>query len=284
MLSRVITVSPGIRKFNIILTRESAYWWGWFACVEMLVKYALVVLGLVLAGLAFVPSPRDAHTRELSDRASIVISGQARVIDGDTIQIGATRIRLEGIDAPEAGQVCPARTAHNTANPLKTPNPQWQAGKIASATLQRIVRGRDVICRATGHGRFGRLLGRCTTGREDIGAMMVRNGLAWAFVKYSRAFVHEERAARAAGRGIWAASCEPAWHYRRHRRDTVAASAPHTRAPLGCAIKGNITRKGRRIYHMPRSSWYARTRVDTNKGERWFCNERQALDAGWRPI
>jgi hypothetical protein len=27
---------------------------------------------------------------------------------------------------------------------------------------------------------------------------------------------------------------------------------------------------------------YDRTRVSVVKGERWFCSEREALDAGWR--
>ena len=52
--------------------------------------------------------------------------------------------------------------------------------------------------------------------------------------------------------------------------------------PMDAPFKGNITRRGR-IYHMPWSPWYGRTRIEPAKGERWFCNERQALDAGWRP-
>jgi len=34
------------------------------------------------------------------------IVGWARVIDGDTIDISGTRIRLDGIDAPESSQTC----------------------------------------------------------------------------------------------------------------------------------------------------------------------------------
>ena len=34
------------------------------------------------------------------------ITGPARVADGDTIEIGSERIRLHGIDAPEATQGC----------------------------------------------------------------------------------------------------------------------------------------------------------------------------------
>jgi hypothetical protein len=50
-----------------------------------------------------------------------------------------------------------------------------------------------------------------------------------------------------------------------------------------CPIKGNITSSGH-IYHMPWSPWYEKVRIDTAKGERWFCSEREALAAGWRPV
>ena len=39
---------------------------------------------------------------------------------------------------------------------------------------------------------------------------------------------------------------------------------------------------GERVYHTPDSPWYARTEIDTGAGERWFCTEREAQDAGWR--
>ena len=49
-----------------------------------------------------------------------------------------------------------------------------------------------------------------------------------------------------------------------------------------CRIKGNISRKGVPIYHVPGGQSYARTRIDTSKGERWFCGEAEARAAGWR--
>ena len=50
-----------------------------------------------------------------------------------------------------------------------------------------------------------------------------------------------------------------------------------------CLIKGNINSKGVKIYHVPGSSAYASTKIDTSKGERWFCTEADALAAGWSP-
>lgn len=49
-----------------------------------------------------------------------------------------------------------------------------------------------------------------------------------------------------------------------------------------CRIKGNITMSGERIYHVPGQPYYDATRIDTAKGERWFCSEAQARAAGWR--
>ena len=52
----------------------------------------------------------------------------------------------------------------------------------------------------------------------------------------------------------------------------------------GCKIKGNISDKGERIYHVPGQQHYGKTRITTGKGERWFCSEAEALAAGWRPV
>lgn len=55
-----------------------------------------------------------------------------------------------------------------------------------------------------------------------------------------------------------------------------------TTVPPNCRIKGNIS-NGDRVYHTPDSPYYARTHIDPAHGERWFCTEREAQAAGWRP-
>ena len=50
----------------------------------------------------------------------------------------------------------------------------------------------------------------------------------------------------------------------------------------GCRIKGNVSyNRGMRIYHMPGDRDYSRTRIDSSRGERWFCTEAEARAAGW---
>ena len=98
-----------------------------------------------------------------------------------------------------------------------------------------------------------------------------------AYRRYSHDYVDEEADAQAARRGIWGSAIVKPWEWRRGER--IAAN---DNAPGQCRIKGNINRKGERIYHAPGDKWYDRTRIDPAKGERWFCSEAEAIAAGWR--
>ena len=62
----------------------------------------------------------------------------------------------------------------------------------------------------------------------------------------------------------------------------VAASAAAQAPSKACLIKGNINAQGVRIYHPPGCRYYKDTAIDTNRGERWFCTEAEAVAAGWR--
>lgn len=198
---------------------------------------------------------------------SSAITGRAVVVDGDTIVLAGQRVRLEGIDAPEAGQTCGRR-----------PTGTWACGTEATSVLARLVEGRELRCESRGLDKYGRVLGVCFAGQQDVNAWMVRHGHAWAFVKYSSSYVKEEAQARRERVGIWQGEAVPAWDYREQQ---WAKAEPQ--APQGCAIKGNVTANGK-IYHMPWSPWYDRIRMDPAKGRRWFCSEAEAMAAGWRPV
>lgn len=51
---------------------------------------------------------------------------------------------------------------------------------------------------------------------------------------------------------------------------------------IGCDIKGNVSSSGELIYHVPGQEYYQLTVVNPMKGERWFCTEEEAREAGWR--
>jgi endonuclease YncB( thermonuclease family) len=196
--------------------------------------------------------------------------GRPSVIDGDTIDIRKTRIRLHGIDAPENGQPCgdAAGMAYTCGS------------KAAFALADRIGQG-NVTCEARDRDRYGRIVAVCflaTTG-EDLNAFMVRSGWALAYREYSSAYVDDEDAARQAKRGLWAGTFTPPWEYRNRTRTAKPATSPTDSGE--CLIKGNISKSGR-IYHVPGSRWYSRTRIDRSRGERWFCSEAEARAAGWR--
>ena len=202
--------------------------------------------------------------RESTARAPLV--GAARVIDGDTLEISGERVRLEGIDAPETAQTC-----------SRPRGSSWACGRDSTAALERLLGKQKIACEDHGTDKYGRMLGVCFLGARDINAWMVHEGLAWAFVKYSRSYVHEEAEARARRIGIWQGEAEPAWDFRAKRWTGAEETAPQ-----GCAIKGNVSANGH-IYHMPWSPWYGKVRIDESRGERWFCSESEALAAGWRP-
>lgn len=218
----------------------------------------------LLAALAF---SLVAIAAGCSPAVSEEINGKASVLDGDTLEIAAQRIRLFGIDAPETGQRCNLRT-----------DKTWPCGADASKALRSMVQGNELRCEGERRDDYGRLLARCYVGPLFVNEEMVRSGMAWAFVKYSRDFVAIEDQAKKSGAGIWKAATPTAWEYRASRWKVAEVTAPN-----GCPIKGNVTSKGERIYHPPWSPWYDKINMkDTSKGKRWFCSEEEAITAGWR--
>jgi len=104
----------------------------------------------------------------------VVIAGPARVIDGDTLEVASVRIRLEGLDAPERAQQCSL-----SGRP-------WPAGEAARRRLVQLVAGQPVPCWSAGRDLYGHSLATCRAGGRDVARTLVREGLAWAFVRYAR--------------------------------------------------------------------------------------------------
>lgn len=193
------------------------------------------------------------------------VNAQTVIIDGDTLRLGETTYRINGIDAPEAGQSC------NTERGKK-----WRCGDAATNALYEYTRGKHVKCKKIETDGYGRVVARCAADGEDLAELLVAHGMAWAFLKFSDEYEPAQNKAKKAKLGIWRGENKPAWQYRSDKWAKATQNAPE-----GCPIKGNITKSGK-IYHPPWSPWYNRTRINTAKGERWFCDEAEALKAGWR--
>lgn len=179
-----------------------------------------------------------------------------RVIDGDTIELeGGIKLRYIGIDAPEFRdkEECFAQSA--------------------SAKNKELVEGKEVKLEkdVSETDKYGRLLRYVYFGNIQVNELLVREGYAKSRsyppdVKYQEKFRLVEKQARQEGRGLWKECSE----------NVPAAQSSH------CQIKGNINKAGGKIYHVPGGKFYEKTQIDESRGERYFCSEEEAREAGWR--
>lgn len=133
--------------------------------------------------------------------ASPTFAQDIRVIDGNTFEMDGEVIRLWGIDAPEAHQLCGVG---------------FPAGELARITLIGFVT-RLGSCEAVDQDRWGRTIARCTTSDgRDISAEMVEWGMAFDYPEYSGgAYADEMQTARRNGRGRVFDDCPIPWEIRR---------------------------------------------------------------------
>ena len=198
------------------------------------------------------------------------LRGTVRVIDADTIDVGAPEtVRLLGIDAAEDAQTC----ADGAGRVLP-------CGAMATGAARSLYEGRVATCVARAADRFGRWLATCSVDGRDMGAELVRQGLAQVY-RDDATYAEEEKEARLLRRGLWAYEMASPAAWRAERRIERRPEAQVRPAVGGCGIKGNISTGGH-IYHLPGMRDYDRTTIREDRGERWFCTEAEAVAAGWR--
>lgn len=214
--------------------------------------------------------------------AAASLTGIGRSIDGDSLMVGKQEVRLFGIDAPEFTQTC------------IRDGKAWACGSAAADQLAKLVDGKQVTCAALGSDRYGRTLARCRVGGTDLNRVMVASGYALAFRRYSMDYISAEDSAKANKRGIWSGTFQlpsavrhadddhqvanPAPEQRpSNERPVVFSSRLKPQTNGSCNIKGNQSRRGERIYHLPGMPYYAQT-----VAEQTFCNEAEARSAGYR--
>jgi len=130
------------------------------------------------------------------------------VIDGDTFELlpshcvlarlglgcPAQRLRLWGVDAFESTQTC--RDALDVV---------WPCGAVATERLRQLVTRPDFACRVDPEfvDRHAREFSVCYAGDQDVGALLVSEGLAFAYGRGAQ-YLRLEAAAKQARRGAWA--------------------------------------------------------------------------------
>jgi endonuclease YncB( thermonuclease family) len=132
------------------------------------------------------------------------LTGQVSIVDGDTLEIHGTRIRLWGIDAPESSQLCRGEDSL-----------QYRCGAKAANDLSAFIARRPISCIPISLDQYGRTVATCSVAGVDLGEWLVRSGLARDWPQYSKG-KHDaiQREAEHAGRGIWAGSYVEPWLYR----------------------------------------------------------------------
>lgn len=131
------------------------------------------------------------------------------MIDGDTLDIHGQRIRLWGVDAPEGCQSC--QTAEGAS---------YACGRLSANRLDQHLQDKVVSCFEKDTDRYGRMVARCEVGGEEVGAWLVRRGLALRYARYAgTAYLIEEAQARQERAGIWAGEFTVPEDWRREQRE-----------------------------------------------------------------
>jgi micrococcal nuclease len=97
-----------------------------------------------------------------------VPAAEVRVIDGDTIRLGAERVRILGIDTPEMGSNARCNAERRLAD-------------VARMTLIDFIEGQRLEIDRRGKDRFGRTLAYIRVRGADVGEMLIRARVAVRF-------------------------------------------------------------------------------------------------------
>ena len=132
-----------------------------------------------------------------------VFADTVKVIDGDTIKIGNEKIRFGGIDAPELKQTC-------FKNKEKI-----SCGILAKNVLKKKIGKETPKCISEGKDVYKRTIAECFINGESLSKFLVSKGYAFAYRKYSKKFIKDERFAKKNRLGLWSMKFIFPWEFRK---------------------------------------------------------------------
>ena len=167
------------------------------------------IILIIICSIFFILTYNDLRSEEIKE-----ISGNAQIIDGDTIKINSKKIRLHGIDAPEFKQMC--KKPYLTII-FFTFTKDYPCGKISTQKLQKKINNKVITCKILDIDRYKRLIGECYKRNLNLNSWLVSNGHAVAYRKYSKKYVSYEINAKNEKLGIWQGKFEMPWDFRRKK-------------------------------------------------------------------
>ena len=168
-----------------------------------------VIILIIICSIFFILTYKDVRSEEIKE-----ISGNAKIIDGDTIKINSKKIRLHGIDAPEFNQMC--KKPYLTII-FFTFTKDYPCGKISTQKLQKKINNKAITCKILDIDRYNRLIGECYKRNLNLNSWLVSNGYAVAYRKYSKKYISNEINAKNEKKGLWQGKFEMPWDFRRKK-------------------------------------------------------------------
>ena len=169
-----------------------------------------------------------------------------RVVDGDSFDLkDGRRIRLLSLDAPEKNRCFYPESRE----------------RLKSLILNKKVRLKDTVI-----DDYGRILANVFVGNIFVNKIMIEEGLArFSYVKspYYDDLKSISLNSKNLKKGIYSSLCRT------------------TSTDPDCLIKANINH-GEKFYFTPNCRNYQQVIIDEAFGDRWFCTEDEARQAGFR--
>ena len=139
--------------------------------------------------------------------AQEVVTGAAKVVDADIIMVEKQRVILWAVDAPERPQKCFVGDL------------TWDCYGAARQALGELLASGEASCtlQPGEPDKFNRRYGVCTSAGKDVGAELVRLGMARAYVDQAPDYVAQEEEAKVAAVGVFqvGAKVDAPWDWRK---------------------------------------------------------------------
>ena len=121
-----------------------------------------------------------------------IVKGNARIIDGDTIEINKEKIRFGGINSPERKDV---------------------GYKLAKDKLIEKIANNTVTCvREKNKDKYRRTVAECFVNGESLSSFMIKKGFACDYFYYSKGkYAKEQKYAKVNKLGVWKMKYNTSW-------------------------------------------------------------------------